>query len=367
MTLPRVLRLSLIAAALVSPLAVGVAAGASGWTDPATAPAEVLPLTDRSLMLDIVRAGDRYVAVGARGSVLVSDDGAAWRQVEVPTRATLTALAAVDAQVWAVGHDGMILHSADAGQTWQVQRKDPWIANGTAESARDPKQGAPLLDVLFLDEQHGFAIGAYSLLLRTSDGGNTWEEVKLSAGGAAPAAAPAKGQGDDWTFGQEELKVGEETDPHLNAIAKTGDGTLVIVGERGAGFRSTDHGVNWTKIKLPYEGSMFGVIGYDDRHVLAFGPRGHALESNDGGSSWHAIDTGVDLSLMGGVGLPQGGAILVGANGVVLRRATATAPFQRSTYENSEKETPVLASVLAIGDDTFVIAGEKGVDAFQLH
>ena len=219
--------------------------------------------------------------------------------------------------------------------------------------------------MLFLDEQHGFAIGAYSTLLRTSDGGNAWEEVKLRVDAAAAAAA--KGKSEDWTFGQEELKVGEETDPHLNAIAKTGDGSLIIVGERGAGFRSTDHGVNWSKIKLPYEGSMFGVIGYEDRHVLAFGLRGHALESNDLGSTWHTVDTGVDLSLMGGVGLPQGGAILVGANGVVLRRVTATAPFQRSTYENADKETPVLASVLALSDDTFVVCGEKGVDAFQMH
>jgi len=270
----------------------------------------------------------------------------------------------VNDHAWAVGHDGVILHSADGGQTWTRQRAKPYDPAST-----DPRNGAPLLDVLFLDEQHGFAIGAYSLLLRTSDGGNTWEDVKLSAGGAAPAAAaPAKGQGDDWTFGQEELKVGEETDPHLNAIAKTGDGSLIIVGERGAGFRSTDHGVNWSKIKLPYEGSMFGVIGYEDRHVLAFGLRGHALESNDLGGTWHTVDTGVDLSLMGGAALAQGGAILVGANGVVLRRATATAPFQRSTYENAEKETPVLASVLSVGgDDTYIVCGEKGVDAFVMH
>jgi hypothetical protein len=73
----------------------------------------------------------------------------------------------------------------------------------------------------------------------------------------------------------------------------------------------------------------------------------------------YSIPIGVSLAIIG--------AILAGANGDVRRRAPATAPFQRTTYENSLKETPVLASVLAIGDDTFVIAGEKGVDAFQLH
>lgn len=339
-----------------TPQAGGVAAD-----DPSVLSAEKLPLVDKSLLLSLTNGANRAIVVGERGHILVSESRRDWRQVDnVPTRSTLTRVTAVGDQVWAVGHDGVILHSGDGGQTWTRQRAKPYDATST-----DPHNGAPLLDVLFLDEQHGLAIGAYSMLLRTSDGGTTWEDVKLHVDAAAAAAS--KGKSEDWTFGQEELKVGDETDPHLNAIAKTGDGSLIIVGERGAGFRSTDHGINWTKIKMPYEGSMFGVIGYEDRHVLAFGLRGHALESNDLGSTWHTVDTGVDLSLMGGVALPQGGAILVGANGVVLRRMTATAPFQRSTYENADKETPVLASVLALADDTYIVCGEKGVDAFLMH
>jgi photosystem II stability/assembly factor-like uncharacterized protein len=330
--------------------------------DPSILPAEKLPLVERSLLLGLTNSANRAVAVGERGHILVSESRRDWRQIEgVPTRSTLTRVTAVGDQVWAVGHDGVIVHSSDGGLSWTRQRAKPYSPDST-----DPHNGAPLLDVFFLDEQRGFAIGAYSLLLRTSDGGNTWEEVKLKYEGSAggPAKAP---EGGEWTFSQEELKVSEETDPHLNAIARTGDGSLIIVGERGSGFRSTDNGVNWQRIKMPYEGSMFGVIGYEGRHVLAFGLRGHALESNDLGSTWHAVETGIDLSLMGGAALPQGGAVLVGANGVVLRRATATAPFQRTSYENADKETPVLAAVLTLGDDTFVVCGEKGVDAFQMH
>ena len=80
----------------------------STWADPATAAAEIKPLAAKSLLLDVARSGTRYVAVGARGDVLLSDDGRDWRQAEVPTRATLTAVSAVDANVWAVGHDGML-------------------------------------------------------------------------------------------------------------------------------------------------------------------------------------------------------------------------------------------------------------------
>ncbi len=89
-----------------------------------------MPLAAQSLLLDVARSGGHFVAVGARGDVLLSDDGRAWRQSAVPTRTTFTAVAAVDAQVWAVGHEGVIAHSADGGEHWELQRQDPWKAPG---------------------------------------------------------------------------------------------------------------------------------------------------------------------------------------------------------------------------------------------
>ncbi|MBK7043719.1 MAG: hypothetical protein IPH50_08485 [Rhodanobacteraceae bacterium] len=77
--------------------------------DPSILEAEVMPRVMSSLILDIVDAGDRAVAVGERGHILVSEtrrDG--WRQIEhVPTRSTLTAVTAVGPRVFAVGHDSM--------------------------------------------------------------------------------------------------------------------------------------------------------------------------------------------------------------------------------------------------------------------
>ncbi|HEX6831995.1 MAG TPA: hypothetical protein VF132_00565 [Rudaea sp.] len=346
-------------------------APASAWVDPDKAPSETMPLAAKSLLLDVVRCANRYLAIGGRGDVLLSDDANTWRQVTVPTRATLTAAAAIDAQAWAVGHDGVIVHSADGGEHWVVQRDDP-LKTG-AGAGGDPQQGAPLLDVLFLDTHRGFAVGAYSLALSTTDGGEHWEAMKVAADvsdGAdadddgAPSKSQPKGKAaknDKQTFSEEELKVGQEATPHLNAIAHTGSGALLIVGERGSAFRSRDDGKTWKRLQLPYDGSMFGVIGYDADRVVAFGLRGHVYESSDLGDHWQTVQTGTELSLMGGAALPGGGAVIVGANGLVLTRAAFGQPLRSGVDERAG----ILANALPLDDGRFLLVGENGASVFQ--
>ena len=110
----------------------------------------------------------------------------------------LTAVYFVDAkQGWAVGHDGVVLHTDDGGDTWALQldgRKanellvaamsekvaaEPASEEAKkllAEAERYKEQGPdkPFLDVWFADAQNGYVVGAYNLIFRTTDGGKTW-------------------------------------------------------------------------------------------------------------------------------------------------------------------------------------------------
>ena len=362
-----VLRKSCLIVACLLPLLAAAAdplpeKPSSSWKDPATSPAEIKPLASKFLLLDIVRSGSRYVAVGSRGDILLSDDARSWRQVEVPTRATLTAVTAVGAQLWAVGHDGMILHSSDGGVHWTIQRKEPWQAE---DAGGDPTQGAPLLDVLFIDARRGFAIGAYSLALQTVDGGETWQPMTVAAkakDGEDEAAVDKRGASDKETFTAEQLKVGQEATPHLNAITRTGSGALLIVAERGSAFRSRDNGATWKRLQLPYDGSMFGVIGFEGDHVLAFGLRGHAYESSDLGEHWTQVQTGTELSLMGGTATANDGAAIVGANGVVLVRAKG-GDAMRTLVDQS---AGIISAVLPLDQvPSLLFAGENGVSIYE--
>lgn len=337
---------------------------AAAPTDPALLDAEQLPRASRSLLLDVVRTNAGYFAVGERGHVIVSEDGQAWTQAAIPTRSTLTAIAAFDGVLWAAGHDGVIVHSTDGGQTWTRRRAAPWSLDLV-----DPSEGVPVLDLLFTDNLNGIAIGAYSLMLVTRDGGVTWEPRALGADApdddAAQAPASDSAGGDDWTFDAADLELEAESDPHLNAIARTESGALVIAGERGAFFRSRDGGETWESKRLPYEGSMFGILTWGDSRLLAFGLRGNVLESTDLGDTWTAIDTGTTTSLMGGHALPDGGAILVGGNGLVLVRQDGDSPFVRGEYETAAGETASLAGVIPAGDDGFLVVGDRGAGLYR--
>lgn len=333
---------------------------------------EVMPLVaHQSLVLGLVEADSRAIAVGERGHVLVSESRSEWRQVEqIPTRATLTAVDAVGDSVWAVGHDGTIIASRDGGLSWVLQRSD--VLDTSADAVFDPHQGVPLLDVLMLDAQRGFAVGAYAQLLRTDDGGSNWYFVPTD--GSAPVADgfdpdedfhdQEQVDDDSWTLSDEDLMLDEESEPHFNAITRTGSGALVIVGERGAAYRSRDDGSSWERLQLPYGGSMFGVIGYEGDHVVAFGMRGNIYESRDLGDSWDQIDADTDLSLMGGVGWGDGGFALVGANGIVVTRSASDTPPKVQIHTNANQETPVLAGVIVRPNRSLVVSGDKGVDQF---
>lgn len=289
----------------------GLVAHAQDDGDVSPLPAEMQPLAEESLLLDVVNTGKRYVAVGERGHVVASLDGQGWVQANVPTRATLTAVSFAGEQTgWAVGHDAAIIGTTDGGRNWTLQQFLPELQN-------------PLLDVLFLDENTGYAVGAYSSFYRTSDGGNTWEEH------------PTPVREDEW---------------HFNAITQLNDGTLIIVGEAATIAVSGDSGDTWTKVNAPYEGSYFGATPYGDSGVLVFGLRGNAftaetllapaapaedesaegdadadsddeLGDEDGGFevTWTRVDTGTEQTLLGADVLDSGESIIVGLNSTVLK------------------------------------------------
>lgn len=133
----------------------------------AASPAIALDHPQQVPLVAAAQAGQRLVAVGDHGVVILSDDGKTWRQSqEVPVDGLLTALSFIDArQGWAVGQGGVLLHTTDGGEHWSLQQRF---------------EGKPaLLSVWFANASRGLVSGAYGYLARTLDGGQSWQRLEL--------------------------------------------------------------------------------------------------------------------------------------------------------------------------------------------
>ncbi|MEK6806366.1 MAG: YCF48-related protein [Pseudomonadota bacterium] len=286
-------------------------------------PAEIMPLAPKSMLLDITEAGGCWFAVGDRGNIVISSNGSEWAQVEVPSRAALTAVSFADGQTgWAVGHDASIVATTDGGKTWKLQH-----FNAELEK--------PFLDVVAISPTRALAIGAYGLFKETSDGGQTWTDVD------APAV--------------------REAETHLNGVAVLGNGDLLIAGEVGMLAVSGDQGKTWSKLTAPYDNSLFGALSLGDKGAVLYGLRGNVYSTDDvRKGAWQKLDPQSVASMFGGATLANGDRALVGLNGVVL---VVAASGEIRQYK-SERGTPLSAAV-AMGD-TLLAVGESGVQTIPL-
>jgi len=305
-----------VAIAMLACLAFSTGAAQRTAAEPAVASEQAA----RSLLLDVDRAGQRLVAVGHWGHVVLSDDGGErWRQAtSVPTRVTLTAVHfANEREGWLVGHDAVILHTTDGGDTWALQH-------------RATELESPLFSLWFENSHNGLAVGAYGLALRTRNGGASWER----------------------------LQIDKEEDLHLNQIFAAADGTLLIAAERGTVYRSRDRGTSWEARSTTSAGSFWGGLALRTGPLLVFGNRGHLYRSADGGDNWIAVESGTSQSLTAAVELEDGRIIITGLGGTVLESRDDGKSFRVDTL-------PELRGYTAVTGDAkggLLLFGDAGVE-----
>ncbi|VVP94806.1 WD40/YVTN/BNR-like repeat-containing protein [Pseudomonas fluorescens] len=333
---------------------------ASGYVDVLDLPAKVSALAGNSPLSSMARAGDRLVAVGQRGHILYSDDvGNHWQQAAVPVSSDLNAVSFPSAtQGWAVGGDGVILHSNDAGATWHKQLdgrqigallvkhyqalasaepgNEQWPLL-VAEGERLVAQGAdkPLLDVWFANDQLGYVVGVFNLILRTEDGGQNWTPFQ------------------DRTDNPQGF--------HLNAIASTGD-ALYIAGEQGLLLKWDDAQQRFAALQTPYQGSFFGVVGKPGE-ALVYGLRGNVLRSTDGGLSWTPLDTGLRISITAAMVDAQGNYRLFTQGG---QRLASQGVGAQMHWARQVEPVPVTGVVRA-ANGALVVVGSRGVRTLSVE
>lgn len=329
-------------------------ADAASFNDPLNTPASLSGRAQSSRLLAVTRAGERLVAVGRLGHILISENGGeTWQQVPVPVSSDLVAVRFVTAQKgWAVGHDGVVLHTADGGRSWVTQLDgiqlakaiqaaaekraaagDPEASKLLAEGKRFIEEGAdkPVFDVQFLNENEGFIVGAFNLALRTRDGGKTWEPLT------------------------------ERTDNpkgmHLYALAASRE-DVYLAGERGLIRRWNSKNERFEALDSPYGGSFFGML-VKDSVLFAFGMRGNAFRSADRGETWKKLETGTTGGITAGAVLSDGRIVLATQTGALVVSADDGETF---VHVNTAKPSPYFG-IAPSGAGNIVLVGISGVRA----
>lgn len=205
------------------------------------------------------------------------------------------AVQAVDANVaWVCGEDGALLRTGDGGASWQL------VTLQTSAHLRALAQAGGV----------GWAAGDSGVLRKTSDAGQTW-------------LAQDSGTLNTW-----------------RGAAAFDAQHAWLVGDGGIAMATLDGGASWSLAQTD-AARLHAVRFADALNGLAVGQAGAVVTSHDGGQTWTAVASGTTahlhaLALLG----TQGWA--AGAGGTVLRSADAGATWRASA-------TPVSATLLAIG------------------
>ena len=263
----------------------------------------------------------------------------------------------VDAQMgWAVGNcqntrtqapdrfRGAILHTVDGGRSWQQQGQELYEEktrefyavrfldnqNGWALAVRKFPSGNVFLahttdggihwnwvdsgvegvigvgtalvqgDVEFVGSQHGWAVGGLGTIIRTTDGGATWEKQQLTC---------------DWP----------QCPKRLFALSALSERAAWISGE--GLYYTMDGGYPWKQqLDFKYPHDIHDVQFLSDGIGWLAGGAGAVMYTNDGGASWHPVGASVSDHLLGlSFVNPQLGWA-VGEFGVILRVAASQFP-----------------------------------------
>jgi photosystem II stability/assembly factor-like uncharacterized protein len=120
--------------------------------------------------------------IGREGVRRTEDGGATWRRVDEEHKVEGNAIQFLDLERgWVAGKFGAVYHTEDGGVTWETV---PAAGNLEGLSGDDKPH---FLSLHFVDEDHGWIAGYrtefpgleqyhYAVMVRTSDGGRTWEK-----------------------------------------------------------------------------------------------------------------------------------------------------------------------------------------------
>lgn len=236
-----------------------------------------------------------------------------------------------DAQtIVAVGRNGYVLRSADAGLNWTLLR------------AADKN----LYSIDFADAQHGWACGAEGTIVKTNDGGLTWAAQTAPAGIFNFQDIDFADAQNGWLSGPGViLKTSNGGSTWQNVSPQTffsANGIHFInalegwfCGNTGRIMHTTDGGNNWTDQTSNTFNSLSDIRFLNNQTGWACGGAGTILKTTNGGTTWSVQPSGTGSTSFRSIAISDASTVYAAGDNAALYKTgnggsswTRIYPFQ---------------------------------------
>ncbi len=197
----------------------------------------------------------------------------------------------------AVGAFGTVVRTTNGGRTWQVEAEIGGITD-------------QFLATQFISGTTGWTVGEFGVILKTTDGGESWYPqttptikdlfavnfVSATTGWAAGTEGTmlkTTNGGTTWVAESTHVTV---TLYGMNFISAT---TGFAVGGNGTLLATTNGGTSWSPRTSGTTQTLYGIQFVSSFIGYAVGSAGVILKTANGGTSWTPQSSGTDLSLFG--------------------------------------------------------------------
>lgn len=247
---------------------------------------------------------DRGFVAGDDGYLASTyDGGQTWERYDLKTTASINEIYFRNETNGYLAAGRLLFVTEDGGRSWHETRiyRNSDFRNGTPE----------LISIRFSDKKRGLAIGSIvnrdeevidSLVMRTSDGGNSWQRVLI----------PSKLE--------------------LFHLDFNGNSHGWIVGDKGLILATRDGGATWVTQDSGASRALFCVDFRDDNEGYAVGGGGTILRTVDGGDTWIRVPNPFTETLKRVNFSDDKTGWIVGLKGIVLRTSDKGKTWVRQDF-----------------------------------
>ncbi|MCI3945865.1 BNR domain-containing protein [Pseudomonas syringae] len=250
-------------------------------------------------------------AVGHAGSILHTSDGGESWQLQLDGRAAAQRVLA------AVPKDT----TADPALLVQQRVAERFVQEGPDK---------PLLAVQFSDAQNGIVAGAFGLLLHTADGGQTWVSWVDRADNADGyhLYAIARRGSHIYVAGEQGVLL-ESTDAgeHFQRLQSPYEGSFfalqldaggapLLAGLRGNAWRSNGQAPGWQRLDTDAQSALVGIVTLSDGRTVLAEQNGRLLQVDDAAARLRVLSQAEGFPVAAVVQAADGALVVAGPRGV---------------------------------------------------